>query len=33
MSRHEITMTVNGQRHRLTTAANRTLLQLLREDL
>jgi aerobic-type carbon monoxide dehydrogenase small subunit (CoxS/CutS family) len=33
MSRHDILLTVNGVRQTLTTAANRTLLHLLREDL
>jgi carbon-monoxide dehydrogenase small subunit len=33
MSKHTITLTVNGQQHTVTTAANRTLLQLLREDI
>lgn len=33
MSRHTITLTVNGRQQTLRTAANRTLLQLLREDL
>ncbi len=33
MSEHTITLTVNGQQHRLATRANRTLLQLLRDDL
>ena len=33
MSQHTIALTVNGEEHRVTTAANRTLLQLLREDL
>ncbi len=33
MSRHTITLTVNGETHTLATPANRTLLQLLREDL
>jgi carbon-monoxide dehydrogenase small subunit len=33
MSRHEIDVTVNGATERLAVAANRTLLQMLREDL
>lgn len=33
MSRHTITLTVNGRTCTLTTAANRTLLQALRDDL
>jgi aerobic-type carbon monoxide dehydrogenase small subunit (CoxS/CutS family) len=33
MSQHTITLTVNGEERTVTTAANRTLLQLLREDL
>lgn len=33
MSEHTITLTVNGQVHTLTTRANRTLLQALRDDL
>jgi carbon-monoxide dehydrogenase small subunit len=33
MSQHTISLTVNGQAYTLTSAANRTLLQLLREDL
>jgi carbon-monoxide dehydrogenase small subunit len=33
MSEHTITLTVNGQQRTVTTQANRTLLQLLREDL
>ncbi len=33
MSRHEISLTVNGERYELEVEANRTLLQLLREDL
>jgi len=33
MSRHEISLTVNGQRYQLEVEANRTLLQLIRDDL
>ena len=33
MSQHTITLTVNGEAHTIATAANRTLLQLLRDDL
>ncbi|MDI6820128.1 MAG: (2Fe-2S)-binding protein [Candidatus Hodarchaeaceae archaeon] len=33
MSRHKISFSVNGERHELEVEANRTLLQLLREDL
>jgi carbon-monoxide dehydrogenase small subunit len=33
MSRHSISLTVNGERYRVEVEANRTLLQLLREDL
>jgi len=33
MSEHLITLTVNGQQRKVTTQANRTLLQLLRDDL
>ena len=33
MSQHVITLVVNGVERKVTTAANRTLLQLLREDL
>ena len=33
MSQHTISLIVNGQAHTVTTAANRTLLQMLREDL
>lgn len=33
MSQHTITLTVNGQQYTVATAASRTLLQILREDL
>jgi len=33
MSRHRISLTVNGDRYEVEVEANRTLLQLLREDL
>lgn len=33
MSRHKISLVVNGQRYELEVEANRTLLQILREDL
>lgn len=33
MSRHKISLTVNGGRYEVEVEANRTLLQLLREDL
>lgn len=33
MSRHKISLVVNGQRYEAEVEANRTLLQLLREDL
>lgn len=33
MSRHKISLTVNGERYEVEVEANRTLLQLLREDL
>jgi len=33
MSRHKISLTVNGERYEAEVEANRTLLQLLREDL
>lgn len=33
MSKHEVSLTVNGQRYQLEVEANRTLLQVLREDL
>jgi len=33
MSRHKISLTVNGERFEVEVEANRTLLQLLREDL
>ncbi len=33
MSRHKILLTVNGDRYEVEVEANRTLLQLLREDL
>lgn len=33
MSRHRISLTVNGERYEVEVEANRTLLQLLREDL
>jgi len=33
MSRHKISLTVNGDRYEVEVEANRTLLQLLREDL
>jgi aerobic-type carbon monoxide dehydrogenase small subunit (CoxS/CutS family) len=33
MSQHTMTLTVNGETHTIKTPANRTLLQLLREDL
>lgn len=33
MSEHVVTMTVNGQARRVTTSSNRTLLQVLRDDL
>jgi aerobic-type carbon monoxide dehydrogenase small subunit (CoxS/CutS family) len=33
MSQHTIALTVNGEAHTMTTRANRTLLQLLRDDL
>jgi len=33
MSGHEISLTVNGQRYQLEVEANRTLLQLIRDDL
>jgi len=33
MSRHKISLTVNGERYEVEVEANRTLLKLLREDL
>ncbi len=33
MSKHEISLTVNGERYDVEVEANRTLLQVLREDL
>ena len=33
MSKHKISLTVNGQRYDVEVEANRTLLQLIREDL
>jgi len=33
MSRHKISLTINGERYEVEVEANRTLLQLLREDL
>lgn len=33
MSRHKISLVVNGQRYELEVEANRTLLQIIREDL
>jgi len=33
MSRHKVSLTVNGERYEVEVEANRTLLQLLREDL
>ncbi len=33
MSKHKISLTVNGERYEVEVEANRTLLQLLREDL
>ena len=33
MSKHRISFTVNGERHELEVEANRTLLQIIREDL
>ncbi|MFH1821534.1 MAG: (2Fe-2S)-binding protein [Methanobacteriota archaeon] len=33
MSRHRVSLTVNGERHDVEVEANRTLLQLLRENL
>ncbi len=33
MSKHKISFTINGERHELEVEANRTLLQIIREDL